>query len=186
MNETLNVIAKRYSCRDYKKEMPTEETIQAISKAAVQAPSARNRQPWRVIVVKDPKLLKDLEAEGMEQLAKLEDKTMYNNIIERGGKLFYGAPCMVIVAIDPSYDKYSFIDCGILCQNVALSATSLGLGNVICGLTALAFTDQQKAKSFGERLAFPEGYVFGCSVLLGYVNTPKDPHLPDYEKISIV
>ncbi|HZK01946.1 MAG TPA: nitroreductase [Anaerovoracaceae bacterium] len=186
MNETLKVIAKRYSCRDYKKEMPSEEVLQAIGQAAIQSPSARNRQPWQVIIVKDNELIKDLQSEGMNQLSKLSDKTMYNNIMERGGKLFYGAPCMVIIAIDPNHDKYSWIDCGILCQNVALAATSMGLGNVICGLTGLAFTDQQKSEKFSERLGFPKGYIFGCSVLLGHVNASREPHIPDQNKITII
>ena len=48
MNETLNVIAKRYSCRDFKNEMPSDEILQAIAEAAIQAPSGMNRQAWQL------------------------------------------------------------------------------------------------------------------------------------------
>lgn len=79
MNETLKVIAERYSCRDYKGDMPSDEVLRAITEAAVRSPSARNRQAWQVVLVKNEKLIKDMEAEGLAQLEKLEDKTMLNN-----------------------------------------------------------------------------------------------------------
>lgn len=186
MNETLNVIAKRYACRDYKSEMPSDEILKAIADAAIQAPSGMNRQGWRIIVVKDQQLIKDLEAEGMSYLASLEDKSAYQRIMDRGGKLFYGAPCLIVVAIDPKEFSSAVLDCGIVCQNIALAATSLGVANVICGLTGTAFASGHRAEEFTKRLKFPEGYAYGCSVLLGYANATKEPHVPDQDKIIFV
>lgn len=186
MNETLKVIAERYACRDYKSEMPSDEILQAIAEAAIQAPSGMNRQGWRIIVVKDKELIKDMETEGMSYLASLEDKSTYNRIMDRGGRLFYGAPCMIVVPIDQSQFSASVLDCGIVCENIALAATSLGLGNVICGLTGTAFASGLRAEEFSKRLGFPEGYAYGSSVLLGYANTTKEPHEPDKDKIMYV
>ncbi len=186
MNETLNVIAKRYSCRDFKSEMPSDEILQAIAGAAIQAPSGMNRQAWRVIVVKDQTLMRDMESEGMNYLANMEDKSSYNRIMERGGRLFYGAPCMILVPIDPTQYGPALIDCGILCQNITLAATSLGIANIMCGFTGLAFASGLRAEEFSKRLDFPDGYAFGCSVLLGYANTAKPPHEPDKDKISFI
>ncbi len=186
INETLEVIARRYSCRDYKSEMPSDELLSAVTKAAIQAPSAVNRQPWRVILVKDPSLMQELEDEALSVLKNMEDKSSYNRIVSRGGKLFYGAPCMIIVPIDKMQNNYSLIDCGILCQNITLAAESLGLASVICGLTGLAFSDKDKSVKLAKRLKFPEGYEFGCSVLLGYANTTKEPHEPDMSKIITI
>lgn len=186
INETLAVIAKRYSCRDYKSKMPSDELLAAITKAAVQAPSAVNRQPWRVILIKDEALMQELEDEALTALKNMEDQSSYNRIMSRGGKLFYGAPCMIFVPIDKMQNNYSLIDCGILCQNITLAAESLGLASVICGLTGLAFSDKNKAAALAKRLNFPEGYEFGCSVLLGYANTGKEPHEPDMSKIITI
>lgn len=186
MNETLRVIAKRYSCRDFKSDMPSDEQLLAIAEAAIQAPSGMNRQAWRVIVVKDKKLMQDMENEGMSYLAAMEDKSSYNRIMDRGGRLFYGAPCMIVVPIDPARHDLSLIDCGILCQNITLAATSLGIASVICGFTRMAFAGGKRAEEFKKRLGFPEGYEFGCSVLLGYANTTKPPHEPDKGKILFI
>lgn len=184
MNEILKVIANRYSCRDFMVELPSDELLQAIAEAAVQAPSGMNRQAWRVVVVKNQKLIQDLEAEGLSYLAGLEDNSTYQRIMERGGRLFYGAPCMIVVPIDTT--QPSQLDCGIVCQNIALAATSLGLANVICGLTATAFASGSRKEEFGKRLGFPEGYEFGCSVLLGYAKSTKAPHDPDKNKIIVI
>lgn len=186
MNETLQVIAKRYSCRDYKEEMPADELLRAIAGAAAAAPSGMNRQGWQIIVVKDRELIHEMEAEAMSYLESQEDKSTYNRIMDRGGKLFYGAPCMIVVAIDPTQYAASLIDCGIVCQNIALAATSLGLANVICGLTGTAFASGNRSEEFSNRLGFPKGYAFGISVLLGYENTTKPPHTPDPEKITFI
>lgn len=49
----LDVIAKRQSVRDFKKDMPKDEQIGAVLEAARLAPSWVNVQPWHFIVVKD-------------------------------------------------------------------------------------------------------------------------------------
>ncbi|WP_099204102.1 nitroreductase [Scatolibacter rhodanostii] len=186
MNETLKAIENRYSCRDFKPEMLSEEVLQAIAKAAVQAPSAMNRQPWRIVVVKDQELMQEIEQEGLKTLSDMEDKSAYNRIMERGGKLFYGAPSMIVVPIDSAEYASAMLDCGIVCQNIVLAAESLGVGSVICGLLRTAFAKEERAKEWAARLKFPEGYVLGCSVLLGYANTSKQPHEPDIEKIVVL
>ncbi|HPZ59124.1 MAG TPA: nitroreductase family protein, partial [Bacillota bacterium] len=85
MNDTLKVITERYSCRDFRDEMPSDEILQAIADAGIKAPSSMNRQPWRVIVVKDSELIKDIEEETFARISEMEDKTLYNRIVERGG-----------------------------------------------------------------------------------------------------
>lgn len=184
MNETLKVIEKRYSCRNYKPDALPDEVLEVIVKAAVQSPSGMNRQAWRVILVKDKALLEEMDAEGMALLAAAEDQSGYNRFMERGGTLYYGAPVMVVIALDAA--QPSLVDCGILCQTIALAATSLGVANVICGMARLALAESPRAPEFQKRLAFPEGFVFGCSVLLGYAKEEKAPHEPDMGKIITI
>ena len=107
-----------------------------------------NRQAWRVVVVKDRALMREMEAEGMERIARMEDQTLHNRIIERGGRLFYGAPCMIVVPIDPAQYASAVMDCGIVCENIALAAASLGVASVICGLPAWLSRTETARKSF--------------------------------------
>lgn len=184
MNDTLKTIAERYSCRGFTDQMPTDEQVNAIAEAALAAPSAMNRQPWHVILIKDRALISEMDAEGMHVLSEAEDKSSYNRMQSRGGKLFYNAPCMVMVACDDS--NHAAIDCGILSQNVALAATSLGLGSVICAMARLAFSEE-KAAYFSQKLGFPESYKFGIAVIIGYAAAEDGtPHPLDKSKLSII
>ena len=183
MNETINNISRRFSCRDFKSSPVTDEQIEHLVKAALSAPSARNLQPWHVIVVTDKALIEELDAEGMNLLAKEEDKSMFDRMMERGGKMFYDAPCLVVVLSDGS--KWGTLDCGILCQNVVLAAESLGLGTCIVGLAGIPLNGP-KAAEYRKRLGFPEGYEFAIGVLVGEINSGKEPHEHDRSKVSYV
>ena len=185
MNETLKVISSRSSCRAFKDVMPSNEQLNAIADAAIQSPSARNYQRWHIVVVKNKALISELETEALRVLSEMEDKTMYERIIARGGKLFYDAPCIIFVPIKPDELVGAALDCGIVCQNIALAATTLGLASCINGLSGLAFA-QDKAKHFKEELSFPEGYEFGASVLIGEAAKEFTPHEPNPDKITFI
>jgi nitroreductase len=53
--ETLQAIAGRRSIRRFTSDPVTEETLRAILNAGIQAPSGKNRQPWRFVVVQGDK-----------------------------------------------------------------------------------------------------------------------------------
>jgi nitroreductase len=181
MNETLQAIGRRFSCRHFGPQMPTDEQLQAIALAGVQAPSGLNRQAWRVIVVKDRALMDDMEQEALATL-KASDAEAFARFEQRGGTLFYHAPCLVMLPIQAGED--GAVDCGILCQNIVLAATSLGLNTLICGMARLAFAGV-RAEEFKQRLGFPKEYEFGLAVLLGTAAAPGGtPHQPDVSKIS--
>lgn len=180
MNDVLKTIAKRYSCRAFNGVMPDDETLQAIAKAAVAAPSGTNRQPWRVIISKDTALIKEIDDEGMSILKANPDQSAYERMMGRGGKMLYNAPCMMVVVIEP--DDRAVMDCGIVAENISLAATSLGVDNVICGMIGMPLSGP-KGDDFKKRLCFPDGFVFGISILLGYAEKTAAPHEPDLGKI---
>ena len=186
MNDTLRTIAERFSCRSFTDKQPEDKYLHAIAEAAIQAPSGMNRQCWHVIVVKNENIIAEMEAEGMNVLSSMEDKSMYHRILSRGGKLFYHAPCMIVIAIKQAYPKGAeLIDCGILAQNIVLAATSLGIASLHCGFVVLAFAGERAAE-FKNKLKFPEGYECGMGILLGYAKETAPPHVPNQEKITII
>ena len=185
MLNTIEAIRTRYSCRAFGGGMPADGDLRTIAEAGVAAPSGMNRQNWRVIVVKNRELIADLEAEGLRNLAAQPDKSVYDRIMSRGGRPFYNAPCMAVVPMDKT-EPGGVMDCGIVAENIALAATSLGVDNVICGLAAFSFAGD-RAEEFMRRLGFPAGYEFGIAVLLGYAADPGgQPHTPDLDKITVI
>ncbi|MDR0322298.1 MAG: nitroreductase family protein [Treponema sp.] len=183
MNETLKTIAERYSCRDFTGTPLGGADVKVLAEAALASPSAMNRQPWQVIVITDKTLIDEIDAEGMKLLAAADDKSTYERMMSRGGKLFYNAPCMIIAAMDGS--NSAAMDCGILSQNVALAAHSLGLGSVICGMAGIPLSGP-KASDLKKRLKFPDGYDFGIAVLVGAAESGKEPHELDMTKVTYI
>ena len=185
--DTIEEIRIRYSCRAFSDKIPSDEHLWMIAEAAVAAPSGMNRRLWRIIVVKNKELIADLETEGMKNLAALSDQSMVERIMSRGGKLYYDAPCMIVVPIAKTEPVgVELFDCGIVAENIALAATSLGIDNLICGLAAFSFAGA-KCVEFKKRLGFLFGYEIGIAVLLGYAENPGGkPHKPDLSKITII
>ena len=181
MNETLKAIAKRYSCRNYAKRTIDDSLLEAVAMAAVQAPSAMNNQPWRVIMVTNQDLIKEMDAEGLRIVSEWEDKSMYESLLKRNGAICCGAPCVVMIPMR----KGAGMDCGILCQNITIAASSLGLGSLICWQAGIALSGS-KGPDFTRRMGFPADFEFGMAVLLGYENSPGEAHKPDPSKISYV
>lgn len=185
MNDTLKTIADRFTCRSFLAETPGDEALKTIANAGLQAPSAMNVQPWQIILVKDKKLIEEMDTEAMAFMASSEEfKTLHERIITRGGKLFYNAPCLYVVTIEAA-NKNAPMDCGIVVQNMALAATSLGLGNAICGLFAFVFAGK-RGDEFKQRLGMKNGHTFGISMLVGIPGTKAAPHEIDPSKVSVV
>lgn len=181
MNEVLQTIATRYSCRSYDGRLPEKEILEAIALAAVQAPSAMNQQPWRIHVITDKKLIEELDAEGMQVLAAAEDKSTYQRFMDRGGNLFYNAPCMFLVLKQPGTE----MDSGIVAENIALAAASLGLGSVICGMAAISFSGPN-SEALKQRAEISPEWEFGIAVLVGNANGSGTPHPADLSKIKYI
>jgi nitroreductase len=181
MNETLKAINERYSCRDFSAEPLGSEQIEVLVSAALAAPSAMNLQPWHIIVVTDKQLIEEMDAATMEYVKT--DAEWLKRMTDRGGKAFYDTPCMIFIAKDDS--DAATLDCGIVSQNIALAAHSLGLGSVICGMARYPLLGEQGA-GFVKRLQFPEGYSFGMSVCVGKVKSGKVPHELDKNKVTYI
>ena len=185
MNETLNIIANRYSCRNYNGATIEKEKLQELAKAALHAPSSRNSQPWEIKIITNKNLIDEMDKKVISDLEKREDKTGYNRIMERGGSPFYNAPCMILILIPPNSHPAASLDCGIAVQNIALAATSMGLGNVIAAMSQSPFIGE-KGDYFKQKVGWDDGYEFGMGILVGYSDISGNSHSIDFNKISYI
>ena len=181
MNATIEVLFNRFSCREFTDKMPDDEQLRTIARAAVASPSGMNRQPWRVIVIRDQSLIQDMDDSGMRILSEMEDKTTYERFMARGGTLFYHTPTMFVIPMEPDTE----LDCGIVSENIAIAADGMGLNSLICGMARLPLGGN-RGEEFKKRMNFPEGYEFGMAVLVGYAAAPGKPHEPDMSKVTFV
>jgi len=116
--ETIEAIKTRRSVRGFTDENVGDEAINSILEAGRWAPSGLNNQPWRFIVVRNPKT--------KVELSKL---TVYGPTIKN-------APVLVVVFLDMEH-MYNYVkdvqSIGACIQNMLLCIHSLGLGGVWLG-----------------------------------------------------
>ena len=91
MNEAMNVLLGRRSIRSYRPEPLKKEDLDAIVKAGLYAPSAKNLQSTKLVVVRDAAVLARLERLNSQILGTPE------------GTPFYGAPEAIVVLSDSDY-----------------------------------------------------------------------------------
>ncbi|MDU4960086.1 MAG: nitroreductase family protein [Sporomusaceae bacterium] len=80
-NQVLETIRARYSCRSFSDKQVSDGDLRLIAEASLAAPSGRNRQPYRVIVVKDRTLIQEMNDAGMEVLSGFPDKSFCEHIL---------------------------------------------------------------------------------------------------------
>lgn len=116
----FEAIEKRYSCRAYLDRPVEQEKLDKIFEAARQAPSAKNLQDWRFVVVTD-KILK-------QQVAGC---TNHPNTFGQAGAMI--AACSVCKETMRCGQAIAPIDVAIALEHIALMATDLGLATCWIG-----------------------------------------------------
>ena len=177
--EVLKAISDRRSHRVYKEDQLPEDVLAAILKAGLEAPSARNRQPWHFSVVQNAELIQEVHDEAARNMTAATGSPRYK---DPGFQIFYHAPTVVFIFGEKDF-YWSHVDCGIAVENMALAAEDLGVGSVILGLPLPAFKGD-KADDLRSRLGCPEGYDFVVALALGYATDTKEPHDLREENIS--
>lgn len=174
-NDVIENIMSRRSIRQYKAEPVDRETLMTIMECGVNAPNGQNKQSWEVRIVDKAELLKEMsEAMG---------KSHGDNEFAKG--CFRGAPVMVFIARDLSYD-FSAYDCGLLAENIMLSAWSLGVGSICLGSPVRFLTDNELCKPYIDKLGFSEGYELCLCVGLGYPDETPEAKPRDMGKVAFV
>ena len=175
MNSVIENIMSRRSIRSYKAVPVGRDTLQKIMECGVNAPNGQNKQSWEVRVVDDSELLAQMsQAMGYAHPG-----------VDFAKECFRGAPVMVFIARDLSYD-FSAYDCGLMAQNIMLSAWSLGVGSVCLGSPVRFLTDNDICSPYVERLGFSDGYELCLCVGLGYADEAPDAKPRDMDKVKFV
>lgn len=180
MNKVVDAILGRFSCWDYTPQDLTEDELSILAKVALASPSYFNKQPWHISIVTKKELIEGLNIEALEMLK--DHKEIYNKVVSKGSKLVYNAPCIVVVSSN-SINSYSHIDCGIVIQNIALAAYSMGLASNISSTASLPINGPNKSMWY-DILQIPPNYKQVITILVGHPNINKKPHSIDINKIS--
>lgn len=174
-NETIETIMSRRSIRAYKDIPVGRDTLMKIMECGINAPNGQNKQSWEVRIVDNPQILAQM-SEAMGQAHQGNDFAK---------SCFRGAPVMVFIARDLSYD-FSAYDCGLMAENMMLSAWSLGVGSICLGSPVRFLTDNDLCKPLVDRLGFSEGYELCLCVGLGYATESPEAKPRDMGKVKFI
>jgi len=154
--DLYQAIKKRYSCRSYSSKPIEQKKLEKILEAARLAPSAKNLQDWRFIVVTDERKRKQLAIAANEQM------------------FIATAPIVIVGCSNSDYvmsggQKVSSIDVAIAMEHIALAATSEGLATCWIG----AFNPEKVRRV----LDIPKGIEVIELMPIGYP-ADKETHRP--------
>lgn len=174
-NAVVECIMARRSIRKYKNETVSREVLDQIMLCGINAPNGQNKQSWEVRVVDN--------AQVMEEINKVLNAAYPK--MENAAGCFRGAPVMVFIARDKGYD-FSAYDCGLMAENMMLSAQSLGVGSICLGSPVRMINDNPACAPILERLGFSEGYELCLCVGLGYADEAPAAKPRDMGKVKYV
>ncbi|WP_437920000.1 nitroreductase family protein [Sphingobacterium sp. LRF_L2] len=158
----IDNILNRRSIRKYTEQEVDQEILDRVMRCAIFAPSAVNAQPWEVRVIKNKKVLTEIN----ERWRQSPPSTELANARNPEFSTYHHAPVLIVIAGDSNNVK-SRVDVGIMLQTILLSAHALGLGTCPIGRLVPTLTRPEN-KDILDILNIPEGYEVMANVALGY------------------
>lgn len=154
--DTLEAIYTRRSVRNFKEDPVSEEDLHDLLKAGMQAPSAKNEQPWHFVVIDDPEVLHAIPE------------------FHPHAKMLLDAPLAILVCSDRKLEtkRASWLqDCSAATENILLAAHAKGLGGVWLGI----FPDSDRVFGMQTLLAMPKDVRPVALVAIGHPASQPDP-----------
>ncbi len=166
--EFYEVLSKRKSVRKYRSDPVPDDVLKRILEAGRSAPSAKNIQPWRFIIIKDPENKKKIAeaCRGQHWIAEA-DVIVCGCALE---KIAWGRM--------GGYMSSFAVDLAIAMDHIILAAANEGLGTCWIG----AF-EEKKVK---ELLNIPDDVRVVALTPIGYpAEEPKDRGRKHFSEIFV-
>lgn len=177
-NAVIETIMSRRSIRKYMPQAVSRDTMQIILDCGINAPNGQNKQSWAVRVVDNPEFINGLTEIYKKENPNADKDPNFKN-------MFRNAPTVVFIANDTSYDM-SQIDCGLLGENMILSAWSMGIGSCCLGGPARFLVSNPEAAAYLKKLDIPEGYQLLYCIAFGYPDEAPAAKPRDAAKVKFI
>ncbi len=159
------IIKQRRSIRKYHDQPVEREKLQRILDCGINAPNGMNWQAYEIRVIDNPQLLDQFTSAVLQDNPQIAEREGFKNI-------FVDAPTVLFIAKSDRYELSS-VDCGLLAQNIMLSAQSMGIGSCCLGSSARWLKSSPSAKPCLDKLNFSKGHELFFCIALGYPNQEK-------------
>ncbi len=176
-NEVVQAIMERRSIRKYKDKPVEKEKLDLVATCGINAPSGMNKQPWEIRIVDSKAYIDGITDIFKEANPKVQEDPNFKN-------MFRNAPCVIFIGT-PANGGSEF-DCGLAAENMMLAAYSLGLGTCCLGGPIRFMNDNDKAKSYLEKLKFSDDYKLLYAIAIGYPDETPDAKPRDSNKVMFI
>lgn len=177
-NQVIETIMARRSVRKYLPQPVNRDTMQVILNCGINAPNGQNKQSWAIRVVDNTEFINGLTEVYKKANPKAAEDPNFRN-------MFRNAPTVVFIANDIAYD-FSQVDCGLLGENMILSAWSMGIGSCCLGGPIRFMKTDPEAAEYLKRLNIPEGYDLLYCIAFGYPDESPAAKPRDASKVMFV
>ncbi|MBP2656814.1 MAG: nitroreductase [Firmicutes bacterium] len=164
-NKTISLLLTSSTTRTFAAKEIDDNTLDIIIKTGIQAPSARNSQPWHFSVVKNKEILEkinnDTLAEGQKEAQKNPDRPQP----PKDYHALFHAPVAIVISATTDSPSSTF-DAALACENMSIAAQALGLGtHIATSVTkALTGTNEEEYKTI---LGIPDDKQAVAVLLIG-------------------
>ena len=161
------IIKNRKSIRKYKNIDITNETIEELINCARFAPSAKNRQPWKFVIVKNKvkNEIADIMLEQEKQFKIGMEKQIDNakSSVKKTALIIKQAPILILVfrPKDRNWIIGDSLSIGAAIEHICLKAVDLGLGS-------LWTRDIIYTKDLIEKLVGQQQMELNSAIAIGY------------------
>lgn len=177
-----DIIMSRRSIRRYTECPIGRDTLDIILNSGLNAPNGQNRQAYEIRVVDNPEFLAEISAAVQTGDSRAVDGAGHATSVE---SIFHGAPCVLFLANDTSYDM-SQVDCGLLGENIILTAWSMGIGSCCMAGPIRQMKESEACAPLIRKMGFSEGYNLLYCIVMGYPDEFPSARPRKTEKIRFV
>lgn len=152
MNEVIQALLQRRSCRAFTEEAVDRQDVETILKCALAAPSGMGRETWKFTAIMDPEKIQELCKVVGEKLNRGPEYDMYR-------------PAVLIITSNEKASPYTREDNACAMENIYLASEALGLGCVWINQLLTIF-DEPEIRSLLDSFHIPANHgVYGCAAI---------------------
>ncbi|HTO86135.1 MAG TPA: nitroreductase family protein [Thermoanaerobaculia bacterium] len=134
--DVLQAIRERRAVRSYTDEVLDRATVERLIHSAVQAPSARDLEPWAFVIFEGRERLRGFSEEAkrvvLHSPEEGESSKFRAMLSDPDFNIFYGAPVLVVICAT-SAQSQAAEDCCLAAQNLMLAAHAEGVASCPIG-----------------------------------------------------
>ena len=176
--ELTEAIYGRRSTRAFSKRPVAKSLLERLIDSAIQAPSARNKQPWEFVVIQNIPLLNQISEASKAHIRGTEKGSLAlhpdDSLNDPDFHIFYHAPVLIVISAE--HGDWAVANAALAAENLMLVAHGNELGTCWIGLAQDWLGTAEGRRAIGVS----EGFLPVAPIIVGHPagDVPPVPRNP--------